>query len=210
MYRRPTSLLSSRNSFLTGRTVIRTAAQSMLSLPMAASVRNTDELKSDVGNITSNAIATSDPESGKLIDSLDRPLALTSSIYVGLGMCLLIILELGLGVSSVIYEILTDGNYVHAALFVTLPIIMVVSLFFAMVIFGNLFQVLGPTKTLKTNTRYFSTQPPDLAAAYAEGFRPRHITIQMPVYTESLNDTILPTIKSLKTAISYYESHGGM
>lgn len=153
---------------------------------------------------------TSDVESGEPIESLNRPLVLTSSIYVGLGMCLIIILELGFGVSSVIYEILTDGNYIRAALFVTLPIMMVVSLFFVTVIFSDLFQVVGPTKTLKTNTRYFSARPPNLAHAHVQGFKPPRITIQMPVYTESLDNTIIPTITSLKAAISHYESHGGL
>lgn len=124
-------------------------------------------------------------------------------------MCLIIILELGFGVSSVIYEILTDGSYIRATPFVTLPLIMVVSLFFAVVIFGDLFHVVGPTKTLKTNTRYFSARAPDVAYPYSQGFRPPRITIQMPVYSESLNETILPTIKSLKAAILHYESYGG-
>lgn len=153
---------------------------------------------------------TCDVESGKSIESLNRPLVLTSSIYVGLGMCLIIILELGFGVSNVIYEILTDGSYLRAARFVTLPAMMAVGLFFVIVIFVNLFQVVGPIKTLKTNTRYLSALRPNLAHAYAQGFKPPRITIQMPVYTESLNDTLIPTIASLNGAISHYESHGGL
>ena len=36
-----------------------------------------------------------------------------------------------------------------------------------------------------------------------------HITIQCPVYMESLAGVIDPTVKSLKIAISTYESQGG-
>ena len=36
-----------------------------------------------------------------------------------------------------------------------------------------------------------------------------HITIQCPVYKESLSATIAPTIRSIKAAISTYELQGG-
>jgi hypothetical protein len=39
----------------------------------------------------------------------------------------------------------------------------------------------------------------------------RHvILVQMPVYKEGLEGVIMPTVTSLKAAISHYESHGGM
>ena len=38
---------------------------------------------------------------------------------------------------------------------------------------------------------------------------PPHITIQMPVYKESLAGVIRPTVASLKAAISQYELQGG-
>ncbi|KAE8540333.1 hypothetical protein D1P53_003278 [Cryptococcus gattii VGV] len=36
-----------------------------------------------------------------------------------------------------------------------------------------------------------------------------HVTVQLPVYKESLEDVIMPTIKSLKKAITTYERQGG-
>jgi hypothetical protein len=50
---------------------------------------------------------------------------------------------------------------------------------------------------------------PDLSLAYRQGFRPPHITIQMPVYKESLQTVLKPTIESLRAAISHYELNGG-
>lgn len=150
-----------------------------------------------------------DEEALKPIDSLDRPIALTSAIYVGVALCMIIFLLVGIGVSKVLYEILVDGEYTRLALLATIPVFLFFSIFFMIVVFGNLFQAFGPTKNIATNTRYHSVIYPDLKAAYAAGFSPPHITIQMPIYTESLNGVIIPTLTSLKAAISHYESHGG-
>jgi hypothetical protein len=96
------------------------------------------------------------------------------------------------------------------ALIVTIPFFMILSIFFFYVIFGDLFQALGPINTLKTNSRFYSPLRPNLSRAYSQGFKPPRITIQMPVYTESLEGVIIPTITSLKVAISHYESYGGL
>ncbi|KAK2740535.1 hypothetical protein FQN57_006038 [Myotisia sp. PD_48] len=150
-----------------------------------------------------------DEEAANPAESLDRPIALTSSIYVGLGMCLIVILLFGFGISNLILQVLVDGNYMRMALAATIPIFMLFSLFFVIVLFSNLFQLLGPIKSMKTNTRYYSPNPPDVERAYSLGFKPPRITIQMPVYTESLAGVIIPTVTSLKAAISHYESRGG-
>lgn len=75
--------------------------------------------------------------------------------------------------------------------------------------FSNLFQLFGPVTNLQNNSRYFSAKAPSLALAYQQGFVPPHITIQMPVYKESLAGVIRPTVTSLKAAISQYELQGG-
>ncbi|KAI1942545.1 hypothetical protein LOZ66_000948 [Ophidiomyces ophidiicola] len=160
-----------------------------------------------VGQRLSNSI--SEEEVAAPIESLDRPLALTSSIFVGLAMCLITVLLLGFGVSNLILQVLVDKKWIRLALAATIPIFMLFSIFFAIVIFTDIFQAIGPIKTLKTNSRFYSAVRPDLGRAYALGFKPPRLTIQMPVYTESLNGVIIPTITSLKAAISHYESHGG-
>ena len=160
-------------------------------------------------NIHAIDAGTFDEEALRPTESLDRPLALTSSVYVGGALGLIVFLLVGIGVSKVLYEVLVDGNYIRLALLATIPLFLFFSVFFMIVIFGNLFQVFGPTKNIATNTRYHSAIRPDLRAAYASGFTPPHITVQMPVYTESLDGVLVPTITSLKAAISHYESHGG-
>ncbi|EZF73045.1 hypothetical protein H105_04976, partial [Trichophyton soudanense CBS 452.61] len=127
----------------------------------------------------------------------------------GLGMCLIVVLLVGFGISNLMLQSLVDGSWLRFTLVASLPIFMLFSVFFVIVIFSDIFQAIGPIKTLKTNSRFYSPVRPDLSQAYALGFKPPRITIQLPVYTESLTGVIIPTVTSLKAAISYYESHGG-
>jgi hypothetical protein len=142
-------------------------------------------------------------------ESINRPTILTSSVMVGCGLSLLIILMLGFGLSTLVYESLEDGKYIRFGLLIFLPASISLSLFFFIVIFGNFFQAFGPVSSLQTNSRYNSPIKPNLARALAEGMTLPLITIQMPVYKEGLEAVIKPTINSLKTAISHYESRGG-
>jgi hypothetical protein len=116
---------------------------------------------------------------------------------------------MGFGVSNIVFECFTDRYWPRIALVATEPFFFVLSVFFFIVIFTNIFQAIGPITSLKTNSRFYSANKPSLSRAYARGFSPPHVTIQMPVYKESLKGVILPTVTSLKTAISFYESHGG-
>jgi hypothetical protein len=72
-------------------------------------------------------------------------------------------------------------------------------------IVGCLFQILGPVKQVIENSRAYSGKPPKRIIS---GPFP-HITVQMPVYKEGLNQVIRPTIMSIKAAISTYELQGG-
>jgi hypothetical protein len=66
-------------------------------------------------------------------------------------------------------------------------------------------QMIGPIQHLTKNSKFFSaTTSPRLVG---QGLP--HITIQCPVYKESLTAVIGPTIKSIKQAISTYELQGG-
>lgn len=163
----------------------------------------------EASGLANSPLGIPDEEAAKPIESLDRPLALTSSIFVGLGMCLIVVLLVGFGISNLMLQSLVDGSWLRFTLVASLPIFMLFSVFFVIVIFSDIFQAIGPIKTLKTNSRFYSPVRPDLSQAYALGFKPPRITIQLPVYTESLTGVIIPTVTSLKAAISYYESHGG-
>lgn len=142
-------------------------------------------------------------------ESLERPLAVTSAIFVGMAGMLIVILLLGFGISNLLFEYSVDGGAMRFALTATIPFFLLFSIFFMIVIFTDIFQAVGPVKTLKSNSRFYSPIAPDLKMAYSLGFTPPRVTIQMPIYTESLEGVIKPTISSLKTAISHYESHGG-
>lgn len=142
-------------------------------------------------------------------ESLERPMNYVSAVFVGLGVCLITVLLFGLATSNLILECLTDGNYIRMAFIALTPLLFLIGLFFVIIIFTDLFQVFGPIGGVKSNTRFNSAIKPNLRRAYAEGFVPPHITIQMPVYKEGLEAVIIPTVNSLKAAISHYESRGG-
>jgi hypothetical protein len=55
------------------------------------------------------------------------------------------------------------------------------------------------------NSRYYSALPPDRIQSEILP----HVTIQCPVYKEGLDTVIMPTIRSVKQAISTYELQGG-
>jgi hypothetical protein len=142
-------------------------------------------------------------------ESLDRPVVFTSSIITGMGVFLIIFLIAGVETSHLFFESWTDHKYIRFALVGVEPIIMVFSVFFAICVVGDLFQVIGPIGSLRQNSRFYSAIKPDLQRCYAMGFQPPPITIQMPVYKEGLEGVIIPTVRSLKAAISHYESRGG-
>jgi hypothetical protein len=189
-----------------------TPGESTVTSPMASVVNFPVESTKETPDPTvevAPVVETADEEAVTSKESPERPLALTSAVLVGLAMMLLIVLIVGFGVSNLVFESFVDGDEIRFALAVTVPIFMTFSVFFAIVIFTDLSQAVGPVKTLKMNTRFYSPLRPNMSKAYAQGFTPPRITIQMPVYTESLRGVIIPTITSLKLAISHYESHGG-
>lgn len=126
-----------------------------------------------------------------------------------MSVCLAICLLGGVYVGKLIRECVLDGQWVRLALVAPLPLLFCISLFFFQTIFSSLFQMIGPIGGAFTNSRFYSCKKPSLQQAFAQGFVPPKVTIQMPVYKEGLDSVIIPTVRSLQSAISYYESHGG-
>jgi len=66
---------------------------------------------------------------------------------------------------------------------------------------------IGPIAQYFRNSRYYSAIPPqpnkEIDAALP------HITIQMPVYKESLDNVLRPSFESLKKAMQTYARQGG-
>jgi len=142
-------------------------------------------------------------------ESLERPVLRLSPFIAGASICLGILLLGGIYIAKLVREVLLDGNYVRLALIVPAPLLFIISLFFFQTIFTSLLQMVGPIGGAFTNSRFYSYRKPSLQQAYAEGFVPPRVSIQMPVYKEGLDSVIIPTIRSLQQAVSYYESHGG-
>ncbi|KAH9850478.1 glycosyl transferase family group 2-domain-containing protein [Lenzites betulinus] len=135
-----------------------------------------------------------------------RPIRLFAPVYNGLGVALAIFF-IGSGVSIMIQEILLDGNYTRLALLVTTPFLFCVSLFFALQIICNVSFVLGPVAQYHENSKYYSAVRP--APNKIVDTNLPHITIEMPVYKESLTETIAPSVYSLKKAMQTYARQGG-
>ena len=72
-------------------------------------------------------------------------------------------------------------------------------------VIGSLAQILGPINQMNENSRFYSGVPP---IRLRTKILP-HVTIQCPVYKEGLIPVIMPTIASIKAAISTYEMQGG-
>lgn len=148
-------------------------------------------------------------ESQERPESVNRPFMLHSAFFVGMGVCLAIVLVYGFSIGELVSESMMDGQYIRLALIAACPFLMFAGLFFFQVIFGDIWQMIGPLNGLKTNSRHYSCIKPSMKTAYSLGFSPPHITIQMPVYKEGMESVIIPTVKSLQAAISFYESRGG-
>ncbi|KID95242.1 hypothetical protein MAJ_08816, partial [Metarhizium majus ARSEF 297] len=142
-------------------------------------------------------------------ESVARPVARASAFFIGCAMCLSLCLLCGVYVGKLVTECILANDWIKMALIFPVPLLMCVSLFFFQVIFTNIFQMIGPIGGVNTNSRYFSAHKPCLRRAYADGFVPPKVTIQMPVYKEGMESVIIPTVRSLQAAMSYYESHGG-
>lgn len=143
-----------------------------------------------------------DEESGE-VKSEKRPIHLQNTVLVSLTL-LLIVVSLGAAWRQLAIEVSVDGSYVRLALVALCPVQVFFTLFFAQVIVGCLAQMLGPVRQLTINSKFYSARPPQrLQSAVLP-----HVTIQCPVY-EGLQGVIIPTVKSIKQAISTYELQGG-
>ncbi|KAK0542272.1 hypothetical protein OC846_006670, partial [Tilletia horrida] len=149
-------------------------------------------------DIEKAALAQND---GTLVE--ERPTILQGPVMQGLRIALCFTL-CGLMVRSLVGEALLDGNYVRFALLVVIPFQFIVTLFFSGIIIHTLCMIIAPINQMSTNSRYFSGQAPVRMTTQLP-----HITIQMPVYKEDLEEVIRPTVASLQKAISTYCLQGG-
>lgn len=89
----------------------------------------------------------------------------------------------------------------------TTPFLLCVSLFFSLQVIAVISYLVGPVAQFHENSRYYSAIAAKPNAAVDA--RLPHITVQMPVYKESLEETIAPSVFSLKKAMQTYARQGG-
>lgn len=133
-----------------------------------------------------------------------RPAALIAAIVAGLSAALDLCL-MGLGVRALVVQLFYDGKYIHVVLAVTLPFLFLMAAFPCSVVVSGIFAMIGPIAHYNRNSAYYSANPP--ARTGTSTLLP--ITVQMPVYKEELDEVIMPTIESLKRAITTFERQGG-
>ncbi|KAG5913841.1 hypothetical protein E4U42_000845, partial [Claviceps africana] len=144
-----------------------------------------------------------DEESGE-VKPEKRPVHLQNTVLVSLTL-ILVTVSLGAAWRELAMEISVDGGYVRLALVALCPVQIFFTLFFAQVIVGCLAQIFGPIRQLTINSKFYSARPPPRLQSSVLP----HITIQCPVYKEGLQGVIIPTVKSIKQAMSTYELQGG-
>lgn len=135
-----------------------------------------------------------------------RPVKMYAPIYNGLaaGLALFFI---GNGLRTLLMEWALDGSAIRFALLAFAPLLYAVSLFFALQIVQNLSMAIGPIAHFHENSKYYSAVKPK-ANKRVDANLP-HVTIQMPVYKESLEEVLKPSVESLKKAMQTYARQGG-
>jgi cellulose synthase/poly-beta-1,6-N-acetylglucosamine synthase-like glycosyltransferase len=89
----------------------------------------------------------------------------------------------------------------------TAPFLLCISLFFSLSVVSALTYLFGPVAQYHENSRYYSAIAP-IPNPEVDRALP-HVTIEMPVYKESLEETIAPSVFSLKKAMQTYARQGG-
>ncbi|KAL0066289.1 hypothetical protein AAF712_006720 [Marasmius tenuissimus] len=148
-------------------------------------------------------VANSDVEKGT---KQQRPIRLYAPFYGGFGAALSLFF-VGSGLSVLLQEWRLDNGTTRFALLAASPFLCCVSLFFALQIVTNISFVIGPVAQYHENSRYYSAIAPE-PNPEVDAHLP-HVTIELPVYKESLEETITPSVLSLKKAMQTYARQGG-
>ncbi|KAI9458089.1 glycosyl transferase family group 2-domain-containing protein [Russula earlei] len=135
-----------------------------------------------------------------------RPTRYFAPVYGGLGLALSTFF-IGSGVSVLLQEFRLTNDFTRFALLSTAPLLFCVSLFFSLQVITNISYVFGPVAQYHENSKYYSAVKP-AANKEVDAHLP-HITVELPVYKESLEQTIGPSIMSIKKAMQTYARQGG-
>ncbi|KAF8191309.1 glycosyl transferase family group 2-domain-containing protein [Pholiota molesta] len=135
-----------------------------------------------------------------------RPVRLYAPLYNGLAAGLALVF-VGNALRTLLMEWVLDGDFTRFALCAVIPLLYCVSLFFTLQIVQNVTMMVGPIAHYHKNSKYYSATRPRPNKMVDNNLP--HITIQMPVYKESLEAVLAPSIRSLKKAMQTYARQGG-
>ncbi|KAJ7364628.1 glycosyl transferase family group 2-domain-containing protein [Mycena albidolilacea] len=135
-----------------------------------------------------------------------RPIRWLAPFYGGLGAGLALFF-LASGLTTLLAEWRLDGDTTRFALMATSPFLVCVSLFFALQVISSITFLIGPVAQYHENSRYYSALKPAPNPALDAALP--HVTVELPVYKESLDETITPSVNSLKKAMQTYARQGG-
>ncbi|OCF41165.1 hypothetical protein I317_04995 [Kwoniella heveanensis CBS 569] len=133
----------------------------------------------------------------------DRPVMLIAPVSDAFAIMLCMTL-ISLGLRKLIKEYILDGQPMRFILFIFAPGLFCIASFAAMCVIGSIWQTFGPIRQVTQKSKYFSGIAPKRTMGELS-----HVTVQLPVYKESLEEVIMPTVESLKKAITTYERQGG-
>ncbi|KAF7344069.1 Glycosyltransferase family 2 protein [Mycena venus] len=134
-----------------------------------------------------------------------RPIRLFAPFYGGLGAGLSLFFVTR-GLSTLLIEWHYDSDSRRFALMLTAPYLFCVSLFFALQVINCISFLVGPVAQYHENSRYYSAIRPE-ANPEVDRHLP-HVTVELPVYKESLKE-VIPSVCSLKKAMQTYTRQGG-
>ncbi|KAK7015029.1 Glyco-trans-2-like domain-containing protein [Favolaschia claudopus] len=135
-----------------------------------------------------------------------REAKLYAPVYNGLAAGLAFVF-IGQGVKTLLMEWSLDGSFIRFVLLALCPLLWCISLFFALQLIQNITMCIGPVAHFHENSKYYSAIKPRPNKVVDESLP--HITIQMPVYKESLQTVLAPSVESLKKAMQTYARQGG-
>ncbi|KAH9979496.1 glycosyl transferase family group 2-domain-containing protein [Lactifluus volemus] len=153
-----------------------------------------------------------DPEKG---GASSRPTRYFAPVYGGLGLALSTLTRnlsvfIASGISILLQEWRLTEDYIRFSLLGTAPFLFCVSLVSSLPAESFMTldtRSLGPVAQYHENSKYYSAVKP-APHKEVDAHLP-HITIELPVYKESLEQTITPSVMSLKKAMQTYARQGG-
>ncbi|SNX86120.1 uncharacterized protein MEPE_04829 [Melanopsichium pennsylvanicum] len=134
-----------------------------------------------------------------------RPIHWFAGAVRGLGVCIATVVVAN-WIRTIIQAVRIDGEPIYLVALLAIFPMFVVLLPLADNVASCVTMALGPIRPMMRNSRFYSGVSPK--APVGKTILP-HVTIQVPVYKESLEQVLQPTLDSVRAAITEYELQGG-